>query len=191
MSFGGFPFLPKALRGSFPQVSVTLDDPTVDGGTLPVTKVQATLHDVRLPLSLALKGRFGNVSAATVDAVGSVSYDALTQTVAKVGPAALHLHYGYAGSDRVRVTGTVDTPVGAVSISGNATVSVADGRLRVRPVVSTFGVPAAVRASVTTLLTVSIRLPALPYGLTATGLVATPDALLLSATGSDVSLLRP
>lgn len=188
----GFPFLTQLARGRFDEVRLGLPDPRSGTGAVRVRRVDAVLTGVRVPPTQLLHADVTSAMADHVHVVATVDYSALDQVVADLGPGAVDVRYSSAGPHRVRVTGSVSTPVGTVSLGAVARVTIVAGRLRVVPVPGALArVPTVIRSKVTDLLTVSIAIPPLPYGLTPSGLVVAGDGLRLTADGSAVALIRP
>lgn len=192
VTFAGPVFLTQVLQGRFDEVDVTIDQPSNRGQALGVEQVSVRLTGVSFPRRDALMGRVQTATAQRVTAVGSIPYATFSRSLASVGPAAVDVTYAYDSPGRVKAAGSVSTPVGAFSVTAVAGVQIIDGRLRVTPLPDTLAmVPQALRPTAVDLLTLGIRLPGLPYGLTPSGLTVTPDGVLLQATGSGVNLGTP
>ncbi len=185
----GVPFLTQAISGRYELVSATiLDEPVAKG--LQIDRLDAALHGVRLSLADLLSGNAKRVLVDGVDVVGHSSFASLDAAVAHALPTELvDIRFTAAGTDRVRVSGRLVTPLGTLAFTGQAKVSVQDGRLTVAFVPgSAPGLPAVAQQLLARLLVPTVVLPRLPFGLTAVSVSVEPGGLTVSAHADHVVL---
>ena len=179
----GFPFLTQALAGRYEQVEVTATD--VPAGDLTVSRLDATLMGVQVPLSDAVSGSVGRVPVERVTARALVSYDELER---RAGDRRLSLE---PAGDRVRVTGSVQVLGRTLSATAVSRVEVVEGDLLVTAESYEVG-----NEAVDDLLTralgdrLDLRIPVtgLPYGLTVTGVDVLPEGVSVRANATDTVL---
>lgn len=184
VTVGGFPFLTQALAGSYDRVEV--DAAGVPAGDLTVTRLEATLTGVRVPLSDAVSGSVERVPVDRVQARALVSYDELSR---RSGDRRLTVSPGT--GDRVRVTGSVQALGGTVAATAVARVEVADGALVViGESYEVDGAPAdaAVTRALRGLLDLRIPVTGLPYGLQVSRAEVGPQGVTVVATARDTVL---
>lgn len=193
VAFGGVPFLSQVARGRFDSIRIAADG--VPAGRFRVG-VEATATGVRLP-------ERGAARAAAVTATITVGYDLLRATSAKAGadPAASGAAEpgAFAGeitaddSGRLLISATRTLFGQTVPVTVVAGPEITDGTLTIRPVeveVPSVGLrfPATRFAALKHLP--SADLPALPAGLSWTGVTATPAGLRLTVEGTDLTTDR-
>lgn len=194
VSIHGFPFLTQVARGEYSDIEVQARG--------------VSLQDVQdLDISARLRGlqlsvadlRGGERPAIPIDSVAgyvTVPYTEITRRALEAGAddglTALSLRR--AGS-AVALTATATVLGFEVRGSADAAVSFADGaaRLRISGVdIQGLGVPDSVVASVVSVINLvlaqALELPALPYGLELTSVVAASSGLRINAAATDVVL---
>jgi hypothetical protein len=172
----GFPFLTQALAGRYGEVTVQARD--VPAGELTLSRLDATLSGVQVPLSQALSGSVTRVPVAGVTARALVAYDELSRrsgdrrlTVAPAG-------------DRVRVTGSAQVLGRTVTATAVSRIEVVDGALLVTAESYTVGDAAADDLLTRALggrLDLRIPVTGLPYGLQLTAVDVRDDGVSVRA----------
>jgi hypothetical protein len=179
----GFPFLTQALAGRYERVEV--EAVGVPTGELTLSRLDATLTGVRVPLSEVLSGSVADVPVERVQARALVGYDELVRLS---GDRRLSLA---PSGDRLRVTGSLEVLGQTLSATAVSRVEVVEGDLRV--VAESYEVgDAAADDLVTRALgdRFDLRIPVtgLPYGLRLTDVQVDPSGLVVRATATDVVL---
>jgi hypothetical protein len=178
----GFPFLTQALAGRYDEVTVQARD--VPAGELTLSRLDATLSGVQVPLSQALSGSVTRVPVAGVTARALVAYGELSRrsgdrrlTVAPAG-------------DRVRVTGSVLVLGRTVTATAVSRVEVVDGALVLTAESYSVGDAAADDLLTRALggrLDLRIPVSGLPYGLQLTAVDVQDDGVsVLAEAGATV-----
>jgi LmeA-like phospholipid-binding len=180
-----FPFITQALRGRYDDVEVTSDSVTV--GKVQDAKVDAHLRGAHLALGDVFGGTIHNLPCDQVDGTLTVPYSELARlsgvpelTVSQQGNA-------------VTVTAPLQIPDTDTTVRVTATGQVrVDGQtLRVQAgdvSVSGVDVPQAARDQLAGMLSVSVPVPPLPYGLQLRGITATSSGVALDGAASNVVL---
>lgn len=171
----GFPFLTQALRGQYGRIDLQAED--LDRGGVRVSRLTATLHDARIPLSEALGGSVTSIPVAGLDATAIVTYADLAHRSSLMGVSIVP------EGDAVRVTGRITVMGQAVRVSALSTVSLRTGRIAVTARslrVLGQSSPQLVNA-LAGKLDLLVPVGNLPFDLHLTGLAVTPDGLQLVA----------
>jgi DUF2993 family protein len=84
VSLGGFPFIPRAISGHLPSVTVGDRDFTAEGGIL-IQSVRLTLRDVRFPSGMLLTKKEGTVRASSGDGTATLTGQAVTDALHRAG----------------------------------------------------------------------------------------------------------
>lgn len=183
VAIAGFPFLTQALAGRYERVEV--EAVGVPAGELTLSRLDATLTGVRVPLSEVLSGSLAGVPVERVQARALVGYDELVRLS---GERRLSL---VPSGDRLRVTGSVEVLGQTLSATAVSRVEVVEGDLRVIAESYEIG-DAAADELVTRALgdRFDLRIPVsgLPYGLRLTDVQIDPEGLVVRATATDVVL---
>lgn len=171
VKFNGFPFVTQAVRGRFDSVEVTARDVPQDG--LTVTRIESTFTGVRLKLGEALNGEVAGVPTDEAQATVRISYDDLNAWLRRRGDLTVTSQGNRAViSGRIRVRGqTLDA-------KGTATATVRRDAILLR-VQSATANGTKVPAAALPLLTIELKLPGLPFGITLTSVTADSDALVV------------
>ena len=177
----GFPFLTQVLRGRYERIDVELTD--LDRGGVRMKELDATLRDVKVPLSEALQGNVDSIGVQRLDASALVTYAELAHRSGIVGVTM------QPEGDRIRVTGRVTVLGQSVRASALSRVSLKNGRIAVKAL--SFKVlgqsTPALMGALTGAFDVLVPVGTLPYDLELTGLQVTPDGLrLVAASGPTV-----
>jgi hypothetical protein len=187
VSVHGFPFLTQAIRGKYSDIEVTSSNLQV--GDFTSADLDVHLRGAHLPLGTVLGGNLKELPVDRVDGTVTLPYDELAK-LSKIPGLTLT-----AQGDQVRAAATVSIPgigvglpvagLGSLRLNGQA-VDLSVSRLTVAGV----AVPASVLDQVTNTLKAGIPLPSLPYGLTIGSAATGPDGLVVSGSGTNVTL-RP
>ena len=179
----GFPFLTQALAGRYDRVEVGATD--VPAGDLVLSRLDATLTGVQLPLSDALSGSVDRVPVAAVQARALVGYSELARrsgdrqlTVAPAG-------------DRVRVTGSVEVLGRTISATAVSRVEVVEGDLVVTAEAYEVGNETAddlLTRALGDRLDLRIPVTGLPYGLEVSGVEIEAAGVVVLATAGETVL---
>lgn len=182
----GFPFLTQALRGRYDQVE--LRAPGVDTGTVRLSGLDATLRDVRVPLSDALSGSVRSVPVGELDATAVVSYAELSRLSGDRGLTVVR------EGDLVRVTGEVTalgrtitaSALSSLRLDGNAVVLTAESFE-----VGNQGVDKALSRVLGKRFDLRVPLKGLPFGLTVRSLRVAPQGVVVRADARNTVLSSP
>jgi LmeA-like phospholipid-binding len=193
VSVSGWPFLTQALRGTYEEIVVTSPGTVASTGAgVPALQhLEAHLRQVRAPLSL-LSGSSSTVQVGSATATATVSYAQLEAVLKARIPQLMTVRLSNGGNGRVALRGSVTAFGITVPVDTSAGVTLTRGRLTIAvDARSLTGKSAAVHAELTKLLTVTVILPRLPYGLTVTSVQPTTDGTEVAAeAGTAVLQLR-
>lgn len=185
VSVRGIPFLTQAISGRYDDVELSATSVTAGGGRL--SRLDATLRGVHVPLSDALSGSVTDVPVDDVRATVLMSYADLAAQLRdrrlSVAPAG----------DLLRVTGSLTVLGRTVTASALSSVALVGTSLRVTARRFEVGNGAADRVLSTALagrLDFVVRIGTLPYGLKLTGVRVQPDGVEATASGSHTVLRR-
>jgi hypothetical protein len=174
--FNGFPFVTQALRGRFDSVDVTARDVPQEGLTL--SRIDAHFTGVRLKLGDALNGEVAGVPTDRAQATVRISYADLNEWLRSHGDLSVKGDTG-----RPVVTGRIRVRGVELTASGSAAAQVRGDSVFLRVTEATANgikVPAAALR----LLTIELKLPDLPFGITLTGIAADREGLLIKGTAT-------
>lgn len=180
---GGFPFLTQAVRGRYDRIEVAATD--VPAGERTLTRLDAVLTGVRVPLGDVVSGVVDEVPVDAVDARVVLSYAELSRVS---GDRRLTVA---AAGDRVRVTGEVEVLGRQVEASAVSTVALEGDVVVVTA--QAFEVGSRVADAVLTRALrgrLDLRVPVrdLPYGLVLESITTGPDGVVVRTTASDTVL---
>ena len=185
VSIGGIPFLTQAFAGRYDDVELSASDVTAGGGRL--SRLEASLRGVQVPLSDALSGSVATVPVDHVDATVTVSY-------AEIGKTLRDRRLAVAPEgDLLRVTGSLQVLGRTVSASALSKVTIKGTTLVVTAQRFEVGSAAADRLLTTALagrLDFVVRIGTLPYGLKLTGVAVRPEGIVATAAGTHTVLHR-
>lgn len=185
VSVRGFPFLTQAFSGRYDDVELTATSVTAGGARL--SRLEASLTGVHLPLSQALSG---SVTAVPVDRVAATVLLTYADLHKQLRDRRLALS---AAGDLLRVTGSVQVLGRTVSASALSSVTVEGASVVVHAQRFEVGGRAAdrlVSAALGQRLDFVVRIGTLPYGLRLTGVRVQPDGIAATAAGTS-TVLRP
>jgi len=185
----GWPFLTQVLAGRYQQIDVRIQQFPVQQGVR-VQGLDAQLRGVRVGLGELLRGSVQEIPVGAVQAAGRVGLQDLADAVQRQLPGVLeNVSLTPRGNGTLLVTGTYTGFGGPLPVRGEVRLSVDGGQLRlaVRPE-SLTSVPEPFRTEIVRLLTVSVDLPDLPFGLRVLGVDVDADGVVLRVGGTGVVL---
>jgi hypothetical protein len=185
VSIGGFPFLTQALAGRYEDVRVRADD--LPAGELTLSRLDASLTGVEVPLSQALSGAVSEVPVSGVQASALVAYAELAR---RSGDRSLSVS---PVGDRVRVTGSVRVLGKVLEASAVSRVQVVEGDLLVTAEAYEVGNQKAdelISRAVGDRFDLRVPVEGLPYGLEVTGVEVRPEGVAVRATAGATVLSR-
>lgn len=179
----GFSFLLQAFQGDYSHIELSSPDVTL--GALTNVQVHIDLHDVSLPLSDAISGDTSSMVARRADFQATIPAaslgDALDQENLTITPTADGL---------VQIGTTVTVAGQTIPVTVAASASISNGSLSLTAkLISAAGVtlPAQVTQALQARLSVKLPLSTLPFSLEKAGVSAQDGALVLTATGTNVT----
>lgn len=180
----GFPFLTQAIGGTYDHVTLTADGVML--GTVPA-KAAVDAYDVHYPLSDAVHGRTDGMTADRAVVTLRTPTSSFTTLLNAPGVTLT------AGSQGQVQVGTTVTVAGkTLPITADASVSVSDGVLHLKPGTVSFGgvdstvLPAAVQAAAAKALTFDVPLDGLPVDVQSGTLRVDGEDLVVTAELHDV-----
>lgn len=179
----GFPFLTQALTGRYERIEVSATDVPAD--ELVLSRLDATLHRARAPLSDVLRQDVERVPADRVTALAVIEYAELAQSY-----AGQELSVQPEG-DQLLLTGDLQGLDTTLRVEALASIEVVEGELRITAEDAAVGEGGAGRAlppAVRDLLDLRVPVDDLPYDLTLTTVEVRPDGISLRAETTDVVL---
>jgi hypothetical protein len=180
----GIPFLTQAVGGTYDDVRIAL---TADELGQPAgTSAEVSLRGVHLPLSDVLSGSVSKIPVDRVDGTATLSYALLSQQIGH-GTTLTYAGDGLQLRTTVRILGQ------SVSLSAAGRVSLDGGVLVVdaeRASAAGIQVPSALVSRAAQALDLRYRIPALPFGLTVTGVRPTPGGVVVDVQGTNTVLSR-
>lgn len=158
----GFPFLTQAARGRYTEIDVTTHG--IHRGGVRLDTVAARFFGVHVSLSDALAGKVASVPIDRTEGSVLVSYADLNAAL-----AARHVTVSQVGG-AVRVSGELPVAGKRVTVAGEATAGVADGRIVISALPSSLQVagqqvPPALAQTLVPPLSVQVSTGTLPFGL--------------------------
>jgi hypothetical protein len=179
----GFPFLTQLASGHFSQITIKARD--VPAGTGPraltVAAVTVVLHSVHVDRELS------SVRADSATASGTLSYPELSQAVG----VAVSYDGSVAGVGRVRATGSVTVLGQKITATVSSGLTFSGGALGFTdPKVDGVDIPSAAVPILAGLFGAPLQLTNLPFGVTVTGVRATPAGITIGLAGADLVYTR-
>jgi hypothetical protein len=189
VDISGFPFLLQAARGDYREVDVQLQEVPA-GGELRLEQLNARLLGVRLPLSALFAAASTDIPVDAARVTGTVSYAELdARASAALAGTSATAHFADGGNNRLRVTVDYTGPGGPLTLSGTAKVTVSRGRLAVGVPDETLAqVPQLFRATLAPLLSQTVQLPKLPFGLVPSSVTVTGQGVTVTADAQNAVL---
>lgn len=187
----GLPFLWQVVSGSYERVETQLEQVPAGNG-LHLDSVDVRLTGVHLPLSALLGSGVTQIPVDTVQVRGTATFDALETQVNTEIPGSLgNVRFSYGGPDRLTVEATYTGPGEPVRVSGTAMMSISQEHLVLTlPEESLTQVPKLLRPLMSRVVTRTVPMRELPFGLTPTRVNVTPQGVTVTAAADDV-VLRP
>lgn len=185
VSVRGIPFLTQAISGRYDDVELSATSVTAGGGRL--SRLEATLRGVHVPLSDALSGSVSEVPVDRVRATVLLTYSDIQK---QLRDRRLALS---AAGELLRVTGSVQVLGRTVSASAVSTVTLRGTSVVVTAQRFEIGGRAADRVLSGALggrLDFTVRIGQLPYGLRLTGVRVRPEGVVATASGTNTILRR-
>jgi LmeA-like phospholipid-binding len=178
VTIGGFPFLTQVASKDFKQVTISTTNLTE--GPVTITSINATATGIRLKSYSSQSGTITSVSGRAVISFASLG-NTLSQQVGPLGSLlnGAGLHLTAAGPDEVKAS------LNLVVVTGSATWRVtrlSGDRLHIS-LVSSSGLPSSLLSSIKS---VTVKIPKLPLGLTIDSITVTPDGVVGLVSGHDV-----
>ena len=182
----GFPFLTQAISGKYGHITVTADNVML---RTVAANASVDAYDVRYPLSDAIHGMVDSMTAAR--AVVTLRTPTSTLSTALNAPG---ITVAAGDQGQVQLSTSVTVVGRTVPISADASVSVSDGVLHLRPGTVSFGgiestvLPAAVQTAATKALTFDVPLDGLPVDVQSGTLTVDGADLVITAELHDVAV---
>jgi hypothetical protein len=186
---GGFPFLTQVAAGRYESVTIHLRDVRgdVEGRSVALPRLDVHARDVTASLDTLRTGQ-GQVTAGTVEGVGTISYDSVVAAIDQKGVRLAEQ------GGKLAVTAPLSVLGVNLTVQGVATITVDKGKVALKfEDLAADGLPdiplaRAALNSYARQLSVNVPLPALPFGLTVQDVKPVADGLAVTATASNVPL---
>lgn len=184
----GFPFLTQLAAGRYDDVEVSIRD--LRRGDLRVSRADVHLHGVEVSASDALARRVRTVPVGSATGSLLLSYADLDAMLAGRGVTV-----AYAGTDRLRLTGTFSVAGQQVSASGTGTARAGADAVQVTVQSVDVGAGSLVNGALSSVvrnrLTFSIPTADLPFGIRLRSVQVRPDGIAVTATSDGFTLRVP
>ena len=178
VTFRGFPFVTQALAGRFTRVDVVARDVPVQGLTL--DRVDARFDGVRVKLGKALAGELAAVPTDGAAATARLTYDDLNTYLRRRGSLTVS-----PSGEQLQVTGQVRVNGALISGRGIARVVLRPGSI-VLQVTSAAANGVAIPAPAARLLTVTVPIEGMPFGMALQSVDVDDEALVLRGTAAGI-----
>jgi hypothetical protein len=177
-----FPFLLQVARGVYQKVEVRLRQ-VPSSGELRLDEVDAELTGVHLPATDLVDPSARDVPVDAVHATGRITFATLDAQVSAAIPGnATTVHFAEGGGGRLRVTMRYDGLGGPLTLSGTAKLSISADQLTVSIADDVLTqVPQPLRPLMAALLTQTVPLQRLPFGLVPHTVAITQDGVTATA----------
>jgi hypothetical protein len=193
---GGFPFLTQVIDGRYEKITIDIDRPEIDLVKLTSLRVVAT--NVRADAGSLLRGT-GDVVADRVTGTATMTWEQvrplleLANLPSAVDPSAVDLKV-LNNQVELRVPLAVQGFRTTIIAKGQVAIDAGKVRLRLTDVTTDTGnLPSVVQNLIRQYqqrLTVTIRVPALPYSLAVNKVESSDTGLLMTASADKVSLSK-
>lgn len=182
VEISGVPFLLQAVSGVYQRVDVQLREVPA-GGDLQLEALDARLTGVHLPLSALFAATPTDTPVDAARVTARISFAALdAQVAAVIRSTFVMVHFSDAGGGRLGVSVRYTGLGGPLTLSGTAKPAIDRGKLTIGHSEDTLAqIPEPFRASVTRLLTPTVALPGLPFGLVPTSVAVTAQGVTVTA----------
>lgn len=189
VTIGGFPFLTQVLAERYESISIVLRDVrgAVGGETLSLPRLDIDARNVHASIETLRSGQ-GEVTAESVNGTALLTYASVAQLMDQPG-----LRLSEQGGKLV-VKAPMEVLGQQVTVSGEAKLSVADGKVRIGfDTVTAEGLPAlppaqALLNAYAKQISVDLALPELPFQLKVQQVQPRSDGLAVTATARDVPI---
>ena len=181
----GFFFLTQVLRGRYEEVDIAMEG--VASGPLRIESVEAELHDVYLSFHDLLYRNTDRLVIAETDAEALLTFEDLNRYLEATGRP---LTVQAAGSDELRVTGSVDVLGETFEASADAVLGSDGGVLLVQPtrVDAASGVEGVGELLLGQRFTFRVPLDPLPFAQAVTAIDVRDSGVLVGVSGTGVVL---
>lgn len=182
VSVEGWAFLPQAISGNYSEIRLSADSATFED--IEVEQVRVDLTDVEAPLADLVGGQ-PDVVAEGVDGSVVLPYGYLNSQLPE--GVTINSEEGEARMSGELAIAELDL---STQISSGADFDVDGDTLHVTPVdVEVDGAPSQIVDSVAGMLSFSIQIPELPYGLQITEVDPTGSGVRIDGTAQDVPIM--
>lgn len=208
----GFPFLTQALAGRYSSIDVRATGVPAD--PLRDLDVEATLHDVEVPLAAAISGELQSVQAARVDGRVRIKDSDLGRTIgiedlriqqpsdreiSELVPAVTTGNPAPGTRAPIRMVATTDLLGQRTEIVGIGVIELTDDLVRIaardvrlaRDGVGEVGLPRASRQTLLKTLSADVKPGGLPFDVTPTRVWVQTGAVTVEGTASNVTISQP
>lgn len=182
----GFPFLTQVIGGTLGSVDLDARGVTADGVRLDSLHVHAV--GVKISLGDVLNRRVREVPVRRVTGTVLLPFGELDRLIGRYVPGPAKVTISSSTGSRLTLRAELSVLGFGSGVSADvADVQVVDGRLRLVPVPGAVdALPGFVRGQARDLLTITLPVPGLPFGLRLTSARLTPQGVLADAAGTDV-----
>jgi hypothetical protein len=187
----GFPFLTQVFSGHYRHLTLTATHVPVDEN-LTADTVTADVRDVMVSPSELSRLDEIPVSAESVEVSALLGYSTLGAAATdQVGAGQLTFEIGYVDAETVHVTAVTEVLGTTVTGEADAEIRLTGEKLVIDFTEDLFGdVPSRISTMIVSISSIAFPVD-LPYGLTANDLTVTTDGVIITATGSQVTLHNP
>jgi LmeA-like phospholipid-binding len=179
VSIGGFPFLTQVATKNFQQVTISTTN--LPEGPVTISKVDVTASGIRLRSYSSASGTITSLSGTALISFASLG-NTLEQQVGPLGSllGGAGLNLTAAGPSEVKAS------LNLLVTSGSATwrVTRLSGNQLHIGLISSSGLPTSLLGSIQS---ITVQIPKLPLGLTIDSVSVTPNGVVGSVSGRDVS----
>ncbi len=187
VSIEGFPFLTQVASGRYGHGSLTAHGLSRSGLTVETAHVD--LYGVHVPLGDITGGHVKDVPVDRATGTARISFAAVAGAIASRTEGLGTLTLSQASGSSVRVGGKVTVLGSSYSLDGVGDVSLSRGQLRVAIAGSSLAaLPSVISSRLGSLLTVSLAVPRLPYGIQLTGATVDSTGIVIAAQGDHLVL---
>lgn len=184
----GAVFLPQVLRGAYREVDVSTVG--LSDGPLRIDRVESKLTDVRVTFHDVLLRDVQTIGIGRSEETVTLLYPDLNSYLKATGRP---FQINSTGNDEVSISGSLDVLDQHLNVSGNVSLNVANGELRITPREVRTG--SATLSQVSRLLlgqrlTLAVPMDALPFGHELVSVEASPQGVRLEAVGTAI-IVRP
>jgi hypothetical protein len=176
----GFPFLTQVASGNYDEIQLNLRD--LKGGTLPLPLLEVHAYDVRATVE-GLRNGTEKAVATLVNGTGTLSYADLVEVSGLEGVTLI------GDGSQLRVTGNAGI---AGQLTGAATVTIVDGRVRIQVTELTASNLAPIAQQLVNTfkdrLARTFDIPPLPFNMKLQSVNPAPTGLEISVTAKEVEL---